>query len=448
MTKKYTYWVNSGKYSMLQKMSIVVSGLFSFMILARLFTPEKFGVWGLFMVISSFVETLRHALIKNGYVLFINTCKEEEKPGYEYAALATNIVFSLVLALCFLVTAPVFELVFKSPGLRLTLQLYSFSLIFLIPYTHREFQNLAKMDFKEIFYMYFARYGVFLSFTAILFILNYSITPPELSVLYALSIVTGVFVAYFLRTLPEAVKSKKDIKLLKKFLHYGKLVLGTNFFSMVFRNTDSLMTAHFISPTALAYYNSSSRIINFAEIPTQVLGDVMYPRATQMVDSDRKGDIKNIYEKTVAASLTLIIPFAIIVFLFPRYIILVLAGNQYLDAAPIMQVLVIYSLFLPFVTQFGNIMDATGRPKINFQVMMIISIFNVGCNLIFIKYFGLYGPAFALLTSYSLLFVITQIILYKISGVNIFHVLRFVVTLYPDYYFIFRNMISSIIKKN
>jgi len=208
------------------------------------------------------------------------------------------------------------------------------------------------------------------------------------------------------------------------------------------------MTAHYISPTALAYYNSSNRIINFAEIPTQVLGDVMYPRATQMIKSNSKPDIKKIYEKTVAASLTIIIPFTIIVLLIPRYIILLLAGDQYLEAAPIMQILVLYALFLPFVNQFGNIMDATGRARINFWVMMVISIFNIGCNLIFIKTMGLYGPALALLSSYSLMFLATQIILYKLAGVNLFNVFRYVITLYPEYYIILRNMLRSVyIKK-
>ena len=118
-----------------------------------------------------------------------------------------------------------------------------------------------------------------------------------------------------------------------------------------------------------------------------------------------------------------------------------------MEAAPIMQILVIYALFLPFVNQFGNIMDATGKARINFSVMMFISIFNIGCNIFFIKTIGLYGPALALLSSYTLMFVVTQLILYKLAGVNIFHVFRYVITLYPEYYIIVRNMIRSFKKR-
>src|SRR5574337_1895707 len=105
MSKKYSYWLSSGKYSMMQRFSVVLSGLFTFMLLTRLFTPDKYAVWGLFMVISSIVETSRNALIKNGYILFTNTSEENELGGIELAAFLTNCIFSILLIIFFLTSA-------------------------------------------------------------------------------------------------------------------------------------------------------------------------------------------------------------------------------------------------------------------------------------------------------------------------------------------------------
>ena len=95
MAQKYSYWLSSGKYTMMQRVMVLLFGVMSFMILARDLEQQALGVWGLFLITSSIVETLRNSLIKNGYVLFINSKDEEEHPGHEYAAIYINIVFSV-----------------------------------------------------------------------------------------------------------------------------------------------------------------------------------------------------------------------------------------------------------------------------------------------------------------------------------------------------------------
>lgn len=448
MAKKYSYWISSGKYSMMQKMCIVLSGVLSFMLLARLFVPAKFGIWGLFMTITSIIETLRHALIKNGYILFINTSEEEERPGIEYAATFTNIVFSGFLVIFFLFTASAFEDVLNAPGLAIILQFYCISLLALIPYTQREFYLMARMDFKRIFYMYFIRYGLFLLLVVLSFLLKWQLELSMLSLIYGITIIAGVSVSFLSREKGQKLEIKYDKKIFRKFLHYGKFVLGTNFSAMVFKNTDSFMTSRFIGPIALSFYNSSTRIINFAEMPTQVLGDVMFPRATQIVKSGVTTEVKNIYEKTVAASLTLIAPFVVMVNLFPEEIILLLAGKQYLDAAPILRVLVLYALFLPFVNQFGNIIDALGRPKWNFAMMAVFAVVNIVLNFFLIAKFHLMGPAYAILLSYVLLFIATQTVLHRVLRVSIIGVIKNVYILYGEYWKIAMNTYKKIIKKD
>ena len=75
---------------MMQKLFSIILGMLSFMLLARVFDPEDFGVWGLFVIISSIIETCRNALVKNGYIRFINSTVQEERPVVEAAALFIN----------------------------------------------------------------------------------------------------------------------------------------------------------------------------------------------------------------------------------------------------------------------------------------------------------------------------------------------------------------------
>ena len=44
MAQKYSYWLNSGKYSLLQKAFVMFFGILSFMVLARALAPAELGV--------------------------------------------------------------------------------------------------------------------------------------------------------------------------------------------------------------------------------------------------------------------------------------------------------------------------------------------------------------------------------------------------------------------
>lgn len=444
MTKKYSYWLSSGKYSMMQKFSVVLFGLLTFMLLTRLFSPQHYAVWGLFMVISSIVETSRNALIKNGYILFTNTSHESELGGIEYAAFLTNCIFSVFLIALFLTTAHPLEQLFHTPGLSTILIYYSFTLLLLIPFSQREIYLNARMDFKGVFWMYFVRNGSFLLCVALFFFLKKEIGFRSLAIYYSLCTLLGVIAGFMSLGKHQPIKMKWDKKIFQKFLNFGKYVFGNNFFSLFFRSTDNFMAAHFFSPSALAYYNTSIRITNFSDIPSQVMGDIMFPKATQIVKSGKLEDIKRIYEKTVAATLTFIIPVIIFTLSFTKEIIYILAGKNYLEAATILKITIFYAIFLPFIKQFGNIMDATGRPQVNFWLMVFFAGFNIGSNYFFIHYFDFLGAALGTLFSYFTLFLVTQIILTKTLRINQIAIIKNVFSFYPDYFKLARTSFSKL----
>ncbi len=447
MSKKYSYWLHSDMFSMLQKLSMVLFGLATFMILARIFdSPAKFGVWGIFIVISSIVEMLRHALVKNGYILFINTCAEEEKPGIEYAAFLCNCLFSIVLIIFFLTTGNWFERFLRAEGLGIILRYYSFTLIFLLAFSHQEFRMIARSDFKGMFFLYFFRNGVFMLITTFFFISGISITLQALAIYYGVSAITGLAVGLLIGKKYYPFKLSWNKQLFYRFVNYGKYILGTNFFALLFKNTDTFMVARLISPAGVAFYNVSTRIINFAEMPVLVLSETMLPRAAGIVKSGDLSGMKNIYEKTVAAMLTFTIPFIVFISIFARQVILLIAGAQYVDATRILQLTVFFSLFIPFTSQFGNIMDSTGRPQVNLVVMMIFAAVNVVANYIGLVNFGLPGSAYGTLGSYVLLLITTQIILSKLVGVSQMQILRNIFILYGEYYKLGRGMIFRYVK--
>ena len=132
---------------------------------------------------------------------------------------------------------------------------------------------------------------------------------------------------------------------------------------------------------------------------------------------------KQMYEKSVGAIMGLILPIIIIVLLFAKWIIIIVAGKQYIEAANILRIAILMTLFIPFNRQFGTTMDAIGQPKINFMFTNIGAVFNFILNYLLIKSHGIYGALTATIATHFLLFCIEQYYLWvkvKISFKSIF----------------------------
>lgn len=444
MAKKYAYWVSTGKFSLLQKVTNILLGVLTFMLLARMLGKELFGVWGLFVIISSMVETTRFALIRNGYIVFKKTKPAEDIPATEFASVCINIFFSVLLSLFFFFLGIYVEGWFSdAAGLASILTIYAGALLLLIFFSQSEIFFYSQTNFKAVFWMYFLRNGSFAVSVVVCFLAGYDISIQFLSVLYCLSIIPGCLVAGWFWLQYKKVQYRWDKRIFREYFSFGKYVLGNNFFSLIFVNSDAFMTARTISAGVSTSYNIGARILNFGDIPSQVFGDVMFPRAAEIVKSGNNEDVKRIYEKTVAATLCFLIPFVIFGILFADMAVFVLGGKDYAGAVSIVRVMLIYCLFLPFIKQFGNIMDVKGRPQVNFWLMFFFSGVSILSTYCCINWFGAIGAAVGLLIAYFLLFVVSQYILHKFIKTSTISVFKYVIQLYPEFFKLGKNLYTK-----
>src|ERR1700712_2798883 len=113
-TGKYNGWISAGIYNGLQKLSVPIFGVISTMILAhKALTPDQMGVWANFLVVTSFVELIRQALVKTSLIRYVNHSTDEEHKYVLSAALFLNALITIVLAVLLLVFAHFFSELLK-----------------------------------------------------------------------------------------------------------------------------------------------------------------------------------------------------------------------------------------------------------------------------------------------------------------------------------------------
>ncbi|HWJ26741.1 MAG TPA: oligosaccharide flippase family protein [Flavisolibacter sp.] len=432
INKKYDYWIRSSKFTAITKFSNLFIGILLFMILARILGHDNraaFGVWGLFMTISSITETARISLIRNAYIRFMNQTEEHEHEGLQASAFVLRMLISVILAGAFFILSSKVAVWLNAPGMDLMLRWYALTLLINTIFAHCEMTLTAKMDFRGVSIMYVLRQCFLLAVIVIYWLFKLPITPVILSVYYMVSVIVGSLVGVKLSSayLKWTINNYK--KWVGRLWQFGKYVFGTNISALLFRSVDTFLTSAYISPGVSAFYNASNRIGNLIDMPSQVLADVAFTKATQ-INQDDKRSVKNMYEKTVGAILTFSLPALAFLLIFPGFILRVVAGSAFLDAVPILRFSAFFGFIAPFMRQYGTVMDATGYPHLNFYNNFLSVILSVIFIYLGVHVIGFMGAAVGTAATYLVIFAVAQWTLYKKFEINFIQVFKYMFEFY------------------
>ena len=434
MKGKGSYWLRSGAYTFLEKFLLQLFRFGSFFLLVRGLTRELFGIWTIFLIISAFVETARMGLVQNALVKFLTSTEDPKIKGrINTASLVLNVLITAFSCIILFILAQTSHTIFGVRILDDITYLYIFTTVALIPFFQFNFIQQANMDFRGIFYSNIIRQGLFFVYVLTIFLMP----DAHFSLVYLAAVqtiaaaVASLFAIFYGRKY-MLFSDNLDFDWLKALFKYGKYVVGTNLGSMLNKSIDQLSLGIMISPMATGLYGAAIKITNLVEVPTQSIAAIVFPQSTKKLETSGKEAVKNLYEKSVGVILALIIPGIIFVLIFPKFVILVVAGSKYIDAVPVLRVTMLFGLFIPYARQFGTMMDTIGKPGINFFLVMLSAVLNLIFNYLFIQYFGLIGAAYATLLTFAVLFVANQFILYRELGVQTLNTLYYAQEVYKN----------------
>jgi O-antigen/teichoic acid export membrane protein len=369
---------------------------------------------------------LRSGFIRNPFVSMMVAADKHDHPGLIRSSLLLHIVLTVVIVLLLCLSAEPLSVFWSAHGLAQLLYVYGVTSLVFVVFFHFEYLLHARMAFKEIFIINFLRLALPFVYILGYFILGKAPSLIELAIAQLCATLFAAMAAYrFQQTNDlEVTSGWLNTTMFKRLFQMGKYTLGTNVSSMLIKNTDSWMIGRLISTSGVALYTPAIRISNIVEVPTIAVANVIFPQVgTSMKESGLQG-IQKLYYKSVSLILAVMLPLVLPVYFFADTIILLLFGEEYLQAIPILQITVFYTLLVPFSRQFGVFMDALQMPKLNFYLSLFVAIANVILNYILIKTIGLVGAAYSILLLYGIIFIITQATLYYKLNINTWIVIK------------------------
>jgi len=440
---KSSFWLHSIFYTLLQRFSLFFFGAVSFMVLVRGFSKqphgvETNGVWAMYLTIMALFETIKQGLLRNPTIKFLGLTEyADKKKQVQSSALVINIACSILAILLFTAGGTWLSHVFKMPDLIDMLAWSALFVVFLIPYNHYEILLQAHYQFSKIFWAYFIRQGIFFTGVILLsFVFHEYLTLRNLVLLQIGALLAGTCVLYG-ATSPYRLRGfHYDTHIMRRMFHFGKYIFGTNLFSNLARTFDHFVTASLLSPAMgakyVSYYNIVGRINNMIDVPSLAAADVLFPKNVETLETDGLGKVKYYLERMMGTILALIVPLSLFIFLFPKLIIYILAGSDYQEAVPILQLTIMFSLVRPLGFQFGSTMDAIGKPQANFYVSVCLMLFNLGATYAGLYFFDGMGAAYATVAFNIVSAFVLLAILKKYVKVEVRNIGKYMLQAYKD----------------
>lgn len=413
------YWLTSSFFTMAHRGMDFVLGFVGFMLLVRILSPAEFGVWVLLITIAAIVDMARNGFLQNGMIKFLINQDSENQAKIQMAAFWLNFILTGVFMLLILAFASPLEKLLNAPGLSDILVIYLYILPILVIHTHNLVLMQAKYDFKAYFFA-----GISKSLPLFLAILYFFLMEKGLNLKQLAWIQNFTF---FLATAMSVYQVKAYFRLkwgwfgewASQIFHFGKFVFGTNLISMLTNSLDKFLLGALLSPIQVALANTAGRVMNMVEIPVNSIASISYPKAAEAHDKGLAKEVGKVYEKTLGMMLSITIPFLVFNLVFSEYIILFVAGEDYIEAAPFLRIIACIALIKPFDRQAGVFLDAIGKPMYNMLMVVGTFLYGAGLTYLLINGIGLLGAAYGLVLAVGLTAVIKQVILRRFIPINL-----------------------------
>lgn len=389
--------IKSAAWSVMQNWGSYSCSLIIFFLLARLLTPEDFGIVAL---ANSFVNLLQ-ILLSQGFAQALIQ-REVLEDEHLYVAFWINVVLGILLTLVTFLGAPVLATILRQPLLADILQILSIT--FVIVALARVQQALLERAFAF-------RTVAIRSLLAVLVSGGAGIA-AALNGWGAWSIVVQTIVYELVGTLTLWTASswrpkfRFSIKHCKELCDFGVNVLGADFLAYINNNADDLLIGLWLGPVPLGYYTIAYRILT---VMTNLLigtsQQVALPTFSRLLQDPERFQ-RAFYGATQLTSLIAFPSFLGTSILAPELITLFF-GEQWLPSTPVLQVLAFVGI-LRSITYFkGSVFLALGKPSWKLRLGAVSTSLNLIGFIIAVRW-GIVAVSVAYLCRAVIIFPIGQ----------------------------------------
>lgn len=340
-------WVGAGQAC--RTIFMLVSTLF----VARLLTPDDFGVVAMVAPIAAFVLLIQDLGLSQAVI----QARKIDDDNLN-AIFWLNIVLGITIGVFLIAAAPLVGSFYSEPRVVLVVALSAVPALI----TSATLQHTAilsrQMDFRSLAFSDFAN-AVFALVSSIVFAyMLRSYWAIWLGQLAGLSAQAGVL------WLRSVWRPRLSLKLsgIGDYMRFGGGVTGYNVMNYVVRNMDNVIIARQFGSAALGAYDQSYKLMM---APMQAINSplsrVMMPVLSRLIDDPVR--YRSAFVRVVKALLFVLTPALAVLVAMSNDVVVMLLGSRWIDAGPIFLWLSLTGLLQPIANATGWLFLSVGRTR-------------------------------------------------------------------------------------
>lgn len=330
-------------------------------VLARLLTPEDYGIVGILAVFIAVSQTF----IDSGFTNALIQNQQRTEKDFATAFFFNGAISVFCYGILFF-CAPVIADFYEMPQLVPVTRVIGLSLIFsALSAVHRtqltinvDFKTQAKATLSAVILS--GVVGIALAYC------GFGVWALVVQTLVNTGVTTLLF-WILVRWFPRHFFSPASFK---PMFSFGSKLLAASLLHTVYMNLYPLVVGKFFSATALGYF---SRAQQFASLPATtgsgILGRVTFPLLATVQDDNER--LSAVYRKYLRVSTGAIAPVMLGLCALTEPLVLILIGEKWLPIVPLMQVLCLAWMVDPIALVNLNLLNVKGRTDLVLRLEVV-----------------------------------------------------------------------------
>lgn len=348
----------SAAWSAIDRVIVNIGQLLFTVILARLLTPEDFGLIALLLVFvhfsAVFVDSgMSSALIQN---------KDATETDYS-TIFIFNLIVSVILYIVLFITAPIISNYYSSPQLidlmRVVCLVLIFNALSLVPRARLQ----KKLDIKSLSIANISALILSSTIGLILGFMGFGVWALATQTLLNSIIIT--LILHYSSSLELSLKF--SITSFKKSFKFSFNLLLASLYAQFFQQVTSLIIGKSYNNTQLGFYTQGKTLADSSSgTISTILNIVTFPILSLLQDHEER--MLSVFKKMIGMTAFISIPIMVLISIMAEPIILVLFGEKWKDSAPLLQWLALARAVIPISAVNMNILKAIGRSDLFLKV--------------------------------------------------------------------------------
>ncbi len=366
-----------------------VFSLLRLIILARILSPNDFGLMGIAFLTMSILDTFSKTGFQQALIQ-----KKEDIESYLNSVWTVLILRGFILFIILYFIAPYAAIFFSAPEAKPIIRVIGFSILF------QAFTNIGITYFrkeleynKEFIYQFTGTLADFIVAISAVFILR-----------NVWALVLGILAGNIVKCLmsylihPYRPRLNFNLEKIKELFGFGKWVLGSGIVIFFATQGDDILLGKVLGATALGFYQMAFRFSNLmATEISHLISRVTFPAYSKLQDKIPK--LREGFLRTVETTASLSLPLTAGIFILAPDFVRIFLGEKWMPMVLALRILSISGLMRSIAATGGPLFRAAGRPNIPFwinlmrAIVIVISIYPLTVR------YGIEGTAISVLLS-------------------------------------------------